>query len=181
MGVAALGTRGVSRTRGDEERMRTSGGCLPWAEDRTGAGCGSDGAHGGERPWFKKWTGQRRGVEKRRVLLIVVADHGKSGEQIPDPGSGPRSRTPASPSRSSARLNEYIPAFPSLFLHFSGPSFEGRPGVVTAPRAPPLAPACAALRRGGCWGRRQSSPRARRSQRRGWARCTPRRLVVVRV
>ena len=64
-----------------DKRQLTSEDCQP-SVGMIGEGTRKDGRHDGERPWFKNEMGEvvHGSVEKRRPLLIVVADHGKSGD-----------------------------------------------------------------------------------------------------
>ena len=103
-----------------ERRQLTSEDCQP-SVGMIGEGTRKDGRHDGERPWFKNEMGEvvHGSVEKRRPLLIVVADHGISG--LGSPMVDLVVQSCCRMSRRHGRIlsaNEYILLFSGLFLAF---------------------------------------------------------------
>ena len=120
-----------------QERELTSEDCRP-LRGMIEEGSGKDGSHDGT-PWFKNEMGARcMGLSRKGLsMLIVVADHGISGTEIPDPRSRRTVPVACLLLRRHGRIPRLHIIFPffSLFLGvFSGHFFRA---PLRSPRSQP--------------------------------------------
>ena len=122
-----------------DRRQLTSEDCQP-SVGMIGEGTRKDGRHDGERPWFKNEMGEvvHGSVEKRRPLLIVVADHGKSGLGSPMRDLVVRSLQShaCAVTEDSSRLMNIFFFFLAFFWLFFRPFFRGPDSAGNGSNAP---------------------------------------------